>query len=270
MVLTTNSTRTAEKFYRFTSSMSKKLRQADLSAAEWRFWSYLSVRDPWGDKYVDLDPLDIMAECGMSKSTYYRAKAKFQELGLFDFQESKVSFRTLTDFQEVQEPVLKNETVVSSVTPEFQNDETVVSSVTLELQARDSELQERENQALKPLASKDSGTLQTYSDLLKTLSEETRESFEKFCSKKIEECSFKIASRKAWLNKHGAEYLEEFKERYSEALVNPTAVAPKVESSTFVNIPTLKAWYGDAWQEAAKHHGLIPSNFLVEKNDSTV
>src|SRR6476469_4874271 len=83
------------QFYPFTPSMAKKLREAGLSAAEWRFWSYLTEQDPWGDKYKELDPLDIMRECIMSKATYYRAKAKFQELGLFDFQESKVSVRNL-------------------------------------------------------------------------------------------------------------------------------------------------------------------------------
>lgn len=58
---------------------------------------------------------------------------------------------------------------------------------------------------------KTSQTIQTYSNLLQTLSEKQRESFEKFCLKKIEECSFKIASKEAWLNKHGIEYLKKFK-----------------------------------------------------------
>jgi hypothetical protein len=44
------------QFYPFTPSMAKKLREAGLSAAEWRFWSYLTEQDPWGDNYKELDP----------------------------------------------------------------------------------------------------------------------------------------------------------------------------------------------------------------------
>jgi hypothetical protein len=88
-----------------------------------------------------------------------------------------------------------------------------------------------------------------------------RESFEKFCLKKIQECSFKIGSRTAWLNKHGAEYLEEFKETYSYTLANPEVIAPKTEISTLVDIPFLKRLYGDnGWEAAARHHGLIDPN----------
>ena len=108
--------------------------------------------------------------------------------------------------------------------------------------------------------SKTPQTIQTYSDLLQTLSEGQRESFEKFCSKKIAEFPFKIASKKSWLNKHGAEYLEEFKETYSEALANPEVIAPKTEISMLVDIPYLKRLYGNGWEEAARHHGLIPPN----------
>ena len=80
-----------DEFYPLTPSLSKKLREADLSAAEWRFWAYLTEQDPWGDRYKELTPIRIMTECGMSKSTYYRAKAKFQELELFDFRKTRLA-----------------------------------------------------------------------------------------------------------------------------------------------------------------------------------
>lgn len=260
----TYSTSISGQFYPFTSFMAKKLREAGLSAAEWRFWAYLTEHDPWGDRYKELDPLDIMRDCGMSKATYYRAKAKFQELGLFDFQESKVSFRNLTGISQIKqqsqksEPILKNETAI--LKNETENSE------------MRQELQKRENQALKPVLSKDSKisqTLQTYSDLLNTLSEGMRENFEKFCKKKIEDCGFKIASRKAWLNKHGAEYLEEFKQMYSEALANPEVIRPKAEIDK-PDIATLKIWYSN-WEEVAvNHYGyILPNSPTVEIQEAT-
>ena len=264
-LLMTNSTPVAEQFYPFTRSMAKKLREAKLSAAEWRFWCYLTEQDPWGDRYKELDPLDIMRECGMSKATYYRAKAKFQELGLFDFQESKVSFRNLTGISKIKQISQKSDVCL--------NAEDTTLKIETENAAVRQTPQKRENQPLESApskGSKSSQTLQTYSDLLKTLSEEMRESFEKFCSKKIQECPFKIGSRTAWLNKHGAEYLQEFKETYSEALATSRVISPKVEPSSLVDISFLKNLYGANWEAAAIHYGLIdPNSPAVEFQENT-
>jgi hypothetical protein len=160
---TANSTPIAEQFYPFTASMAKKLRQANLSAAEWRFWCYLTERDPWGDRYKELDPFEIMRECGMSKATYYRAKAKLQDLGLFDFQESKVSFRNLTG--------------ISQMKKETQKSESNLKNETEKLETR-LESEKRESQPPKPAPSKGSENPQTSSEIFqtnKTLSEVMRE-----------------------------------------------------------------------------------------------
>jgi hypothetical protein len=133
----------------------------------------------------------------------------------------------------------------------------------------ESQSEKSESKKLKPLpaqVSKTPQTLQTYSDLLHTLPEGQRESFEKFCLKKIQECSFKIGSRKAWLNNHGAEYLEEFKETYSYALANPEVIPPKKALPFDIpDIPYLKRAYGDRWKDAAIHYGLIDLNSPEEK-----
>jgi hypothetical protein len=91
-----------------------------------------------------------------------------------------------------------------------------------------------------------------------------RESFEKFCLKKIQECSFKIGSRTAWLNKYATEYLQEFKETYSYALANPEVIPPKTPFPT-PDIPSLKLRYGDGWKDAAIHYGLIDPNSPEEE-----
>lgn len=166
----TYSTAISGQFYPVTSSMTKKLREAGLSAAEWRFWAYLIEQDPWGDRYKELDPLDIMRECGMSKATYYRAKAKFQELGLFDFQESKVSFRNLEGISQMRQESQKSE-------PTLKNETATLKNETAKAEMRQKS-QERENESLHPVPSKDSKTLQTSSDFNQTnqtLSEAKRE-----------------------------------------------------------------------------------------------
>jgi hypothetical protein len=132
----------------------------------------------------------------------------------------------------------------------------------------ESQSEKSESQKLEPLPAKvfkTPQTLQTNSNLLNTLSEDQRESFKKFCLKKIQECSFKIASKDAWLNKHGAEYLEEFKETYSYALANPEVISPKAAPFDIPDIPYLKRVYKDGWKDAAIHFGLIDPNSPEEE-----
>lgn len=68
------------KFYPVTSEVSRILRAAKLTAAEGRIGRYLIEIEPWGDAYQDISTLTVMQECDVSKATYYRALAKFQEL----------------------------------------------------------------------------------------------------------------------------------------------------------------------------------------------
>ena len=84
------------KFYPLTSEIAKKLREANLTAAQWKLWSYLVEIDSFGDRYHNLpDTLTIMQKVGIKKSTYYTAIAKFQKLGLFDFQDKGFTVRNL-------------------------------------------------------------------------------------------------------------------------------------------------------------------------------
>lgn len=104
------------KFYPVTPESSQKLRQAKLTAAEWRIWSYLIGIDPWGDSYKDVETVSVMSECEVSKATYYRAIAKFQDLEIFDFQDRGFSIRNLCGASS-----LKNEKPVSKMRQNSQN-----------------------------------------------------------------------------------------------------------------------------------------------------
>lgn len=100
----------SKTFYPITQEAAKKLRQGKLTASEWKIWSYLICVDPWGKQYKDLDTLDVISECEVSRATFYRAIAKFQELELFDFQDNGFSIRNLCGVSS-----LKNEKNVSEM-----------------------------------------------------------------------------------------------------------------------------------------------------------
>jgi len=179
-------------YYPLTLELSQKLRGANLTAAEWRFWTYLTEIDPWGERYKDLSPLTIMTECKMSKPTYYRAKAKFQELEIFDFQEEKVSFRNLMGISSLRQSQefnnsLKNDTAsLKNDTASLKNDTTSLKNETEKSKMRlDSQKFNNESsEALPHKGSKVPQTLKTNTDFHKTnqtLSKQTeREQWEFF------------------------------------------------------------------------------------------
>lgn len=152
-------------FYPLTPDVSKKLLEAKLTAAEWRIWIYLVGIDPWGDIYKDIDTLTVMAQCDVSKATFYRAIAKFQELELFDIQDKGISIRNLKGVSS-----LKNETPVSEMRQDSQNCETRRKNETKKSKMRQ-DSQNCENQPPEPAPSKASEvphTIQTKRDLTDT------------------------------------------------------------------------------------------------------
>ncbi len=95
-------------FYALTPQMGQRLREANLTAAEWRLWSYLVEIDPFGDRYFECpDTISIMQVCNIKKTTLYKAMAKFQSLELFDFQDKGFFVRNL-GFPQKRKTVRKN------------------------------------------------------------------------------------------------------------------------------------------------------------------
>jgi hypothetical protein len=224
-----------------------------LSRAESKLFFYFLLLDRFGDRPVKVKVAEILHETGISKSVYHLAITKFQKRGWFGFTHADVqisNFCTPTKKSKKQDS--------QSEKQDFQSEKQDFQS-----EKQDSQSRKQDSKELEPLPAKVSKTLQTIqtnSDLLHTLSEEQRESFKKFCLKKMQECSFKIGSKEAWLKKHGAEYLEEFKETYSYALANPEVIPPKAPPFDIPDISDLKRMYGDGWKDAAIHFGLIDPN----------
>ena len=119
-----------ESFYPLTPAIARKLREAKLTAAEWRIWSYLAEVDPWGDRYQDLDILAVLSECEVSKATFYRAIAKLQELNLFDFQDKGFSVRNRNGISGLgQSDGLRNEIDSQRLRKGYRKNETTFSEM---------------------------------------------------------------------------------------------------------------------------------------------
>ncbi|MDX2215255.1 MAG: hypothetical protein SFY66_18470 [Oculatellaceae cyanobacterium bins.114] len=86
----------AKLYYALSPAIAQELRRINLHASEWRLWSFLVTLEPFGDRYAEMpDLIIILSECQISKATFYRALAKFEEHGLFDTQPLKIAFRNL-------------------------------------------------------------------------------------------------------------------------------------------------------------------------------
>jgi hypothetical protein len=223
-----------------------------VTTAQSKLFSYLFKLTRFGDRAVKTKVREILLATRLSKSAYYVAIAKFERLGWFSFTHADVE-------------------ISNFCTPTKKSTKQDSQSTKQDSQSTKQDYQstKQDSEKLEPLpakVSKTPQTLQTNSDLLHTLSEEQRESFKKFCLKKMQECSFKIGSKEAWLKKHGAEYLEEFKETYSYALANPEVIRPKATTPFDIpDIPYLKRIYGTGWKDAAIHFGLIDPNSPEEE-----
>ncbi len=175
-------------------------------------WLYLTELDPYGDRYQELpNSKEIMTELKMSKATYFRAKARLQELELYDFQEERISFRNLEG----------------------------VSKMRLESQKRDCESQKRDFEPPKPLSNKSSNaaqTNQTYTDLDQTLSESGREKFLEFGLKKAKELPRPPQLPMRWVEVNFVELYKQFKKEAGEAL------AP---SQDWANHPRREEWINE-------------------------
>ncbi|MCC5612191.1 hypothetical protein LC612_37055 [Nostoc sp. CHAB 5834] len=189
-------------FYPLTSAIGTKLRTANLTAAEWRIWSYLVEIDSWGDRYQEFNTIVLLQQCHVSKATFYRAIAKFQELEIFDFQDNGFSVRNNHGVSS-----LKNEKPVAELRQDSQVCENGLKNEKPVAELRqDSQI--CEDQSLKPLQNKDSDLPQInkiYSDFKNSLSDSERESFLDFGKKKAAQLPKAPELPQKWIEKNWEE-----------------------------------------------------------------
>jgi len=218
------------KFYPLTPETMKRLRKANLSRHEMNLWLYLTELDPYGDRYSLLpNAMEIMTELKMSKATYFRAKARLQELELYDFQEEKVSFRNLTGVSFLRLESQKRDSESQKRDSESQKRDS-------ESQKRDSESQKRDCEPPELLPDKDystSQTIQTYSNFIQTLSEKQRENFLKFGLKKAAELPKPPILPERWISVNFAELYLQFRAEVGE-VISP--------SQDWANHPRREEW----------------------------
>ena len=241
-----------------------------LNRTESKLFFYLLKLDRFGDRPVKIKVAKILIGTGIGKTAYHKAVTKFQTMGWFDFTHSDVQVTNFCTPTKLSAKTNSDFCTPTKLSAKTNSQSAKTNSQSAKTNSQSAKTNSEKLKALPDKSSKTSQTIQTYSNLPQTLSEEMRESFEKFCKNKIKESSFKIVSREAWLEKYGAEYLEEFKETYSDALernLEPTKTS-KIDRPS---IATLKQQYPN-WKDAAVHHGYTDEEIalnspMVENED---
>jgi len=185
-------------FYPLVASTAQKLRNAKLTSSEWAIWSYLVEVDPWGNRYHEVETLEVMEKCKVSKATYYRAIAKFQDNEIFDFQDKGFNVRNLQGAHS-----LKNEKVVSEMRQLSQNCESQNCETSLNFEKTVSKLrqlsQNCENHGSKVAPSKDSETPKISLDQLDLLDRSDQDDFLNFENTEAALCADNLPPTKSTL-----------------------------------------------------------------------
>lgn len=203
---------------------------------------------------------EICEKLGISRAAFYSALSKLKAEGSINWSApADTKFSITLNSSDSNESTFQDEpstivdaqsTISDSQSTISDNQSTIVDSLSLIVTGE--KTQAKQSKGLKDPSSSSSDS---FSDFNQTLSHKTRESFEKFCFKKIEESSFKIASPKSWLKKHYVEYWEEFSRKHPEAagVETSSTTAQPVE---FMTSEHLRQMYGADWKAAAAHFGI--------------
>jgi hypothetical protein len=262
-----------DTFFMLTPGVRDRLLEIKLTAAEWRIWCYLVSLDPFGDRGAKFSPAELMMKCGVKKTAYFKAKAKFQSLGLFDFKDGTTKvFNLQGGFDRSNNSTYsQQEEIIESANAESQSANAESQSANAESQSANAESQsanaESQNPKTMPEAGSDSPqTIQTYSDFKKTLSEDERENFLNFVKEQIKNLPKQVNDIEAWLaNKNQAG------QNRWEVYYNNFLASQKVKNKSASKYPSLEEEIEQRRQEVKKRLKEASSNLSSNvKNSCTL
>ncbi|AKG24877.1 MarR family transcriptional regulator [Calothrix sp. 336/3] len=189
----------------------------DLTGAEIKVLYYLRSLDPFGDRELDCSVTQIAIKLGLSKGAVSKALKRLDQMGLIAVELVRVKVRIKTGNNNVTEFPKENSVSYRKRKLPIGNDSLPEET---EVSYSEQPLPIRNNQEPEVLPDEDfstSKTIKTYSDFIKTLSEEERAKFLEFCQEKTKNLSQEVNDIEAWLahkNKAGANRWEVYYEKF--------------------------------------------------------
>ncbi|WPF87564.1 hypothetical protein WEU38_12140 [Cyanobacterium aponinum AL20118] len=162
-------------FFKLTPDLVLKISQLNLNQSELKLWMYLSSLEPFGDRRIMLPTSQDMAKrLNMSVASFFRAKAKLQELQLFSFFDKYTEFINNLGYNSHHKLVHQNQSQICDSDSQICDSNSQICEVVSQIcdttnQICDSDSQICENEPLKPLQDKDFDSSQTIKTI-KTIS----------------------------------------------------------------------------------------------------
>ena len=171
----------------------------NLTGAEIKVLYYLRSLDPFGDRHLEYSITEMAKELNISKGAASKAVKKLDHIGLIEAQISKVRIKITTDqYKNTEFPignkVSHSESQFPIGNPSFV-EETEVSYRKPQFPIGN----EQQPESLSDGGLRTSQTIKTYSDFIKTLSEQERASFLNFCQEKAKNLIQEVIDLEAWL-----------------------------------------------------------------------
>ena len=207
-----------QQFFMLTPNVRDKLLECKLTASEWRIWCYLVSLDPFGDRGAKFSPAELMLKCGIKKTAYFKAKAKFQQLGLFDFKDGVTKVINLQGYSN------------NSVKTEYCQQEKVNESANAESQSANAE-----NQSLKTVPDKQQGDPQTLQTLQTFQTPQTGEGKEKKVFSREDQGDSQETAKESKFTNLGDELLNFSEKKLSEKNSGKDKISAQPVASTQKN-----------------------------------
>lgn len=213
----------------------------NLTAAEMKLWLYLQKLDRYGEKFKDLPtPKELAIRLGLSKRTVEKAMFRLNELGLYVIRikqwegvnssaarahQTAKKMKAAKKDKETLEPLQTERGYLTANAVNLPNSGYLAANA---VNLPNERLFSRD-QPPEPLLQEDSKTpqtIKTYSDFIRSLSEEEREKFLKFGEKQALELPNPPKLTDKWIAKNFKELYKKFK---ASETTSAAARAPKKE-----------------------------------------
>lgn len=171
----------------------------NLTGAEIKVLYYLRSLDPFGDRHLEYSITEMAKELNISKGAASKAVKKLDHVGLIEAQISKVRIKITTDQYKDTEFPIGNKVSYSESQFPIGNPSFVEET---EVSYRKPQFPIGNERQPEPSSDGDlrtPQTIKTYSDFIKTLSEQERASFLNFCQEKAKNLSQEVIDLEAWL-----------------------------------------------------------------------
>ena len=165
----------SDKHYQLKALELKTLKDAGIINNATLVYFILKLKNPWCDRPVKINPLELAIEWEIPESSVYEAIAKLKAAEVIHVNTAEIIISFPNQISDFPEP-FRNLRVKSDIPESILGSQNGISDSRMKSDIP-------ENSTPEPINSNASSapqTIQTYSDLIKTLSEGERENFEKF------------------------------------------------------------------------------------------